>query len=57
MAESLCTAAVSGSLHPLTDGAFGHSEGVGYLLLGPALLFEFEGSKARALSPICSLAR
>lgn len=57
VSESLRTATVSGSFHPLTYGSFGDAEGIGYLLLGAALLLEFEGSKAAAFPPVRSLAR
>jgi hypothetical protein len=44
--------ASSTGLPPLAD-----AKGFGYALLGPSLLFEFEGPKAPSLAPVGSLFR
>jgi hypothetical protein len=42
----------SGARHPLADGAFGHGEGFGDLVVRPAIALEVEGAPPALLLPV-----
>jgi hypothetical protein len=44
---------LSGTLHPLANCPFTDSQGIGYLRLFPALLFELEGALSAYLHASC----
>jgi hypothetical protein len=46
----------SGALQPLANRPLGDAQGLGDLLLLPALLVQFPGSQAAAFPPVASLA-
>ena len=48
---------VSRWLHPLAYGPLGDPQGIGYVLLLPALPFELQGSQAPTFAPIGNPAR
>ena len=48
-------ASVAGAFHPLADGAFADTEGLGDLALGPTLLLEVPGLEPSGFFPIVGL--
>src|SRR5215217_8238883 len=55
--QSLYSSAIASPLHPLAYRPLADAKGLGYALLGPPLLFEFEGSQTPSLAPVGGFSR